>query len=60
MSGICGWIGFAGAPELLETMAAPLSRFDPNQNQSGGDKPPTNEPNSPQRNARDRLANLGS
>jgi len=28
MSGICGWIGFAGAPELLETMAAPLSRFD--------------------------------
>jgi asparagine synthase (glutamine-hydrolysing) len=28
MSGICGWIGFAGAPELLEQMAAPLSRFD--------------------------------
>ena len=31
MSGICGWIGFAGAPELLETMAAPLSRFDQGQ-----------------------------
>jgi asparagine synthase (glutamine-hydrolysing) len=28
MSGICGWIGLAGAPELLERMAAPLSRFD--------------------------------
>ncbi len=28
MSGICGWIGLAGAPELLEQMAAPLSRFD--------------------------------
>jgi asparagine synthase (glutamine-hydrolysing) len=31
MSGICGWIGFAGAPELLEQMAAPLSRFDQGQ-----------------------------
>lgn len=28
MSGICGWIGSAGAPALLDTMAAPLSRFD--------------------------------
>ena len=28
MSGICGWIGFAGAPELLQQMAAPLARFD--------------------------------
>lgn len=28
MSGICGWIGLAAAPELLEQMAAPLSRFD--------------------------------
>lgn len=28
MSGICGWMGFAGAPELLDSMAAPLSRFD--------------------------------
>jgi len=28
MGGICGWMGFAGAPELLDTMAVPLSRFD--------------------------------
>ena len=28
MSGICGWMGFAGAPDVLERMAAPLSRFD--------------------------------
>ncbi len=34
MSGICGWIGFAGAPELLEQMAAPLSRFDQGQVQA--------------------------
>lgn len=31
MSGICGWIGMAGAPAVLEHMAAPLSRFDQGQ-----------------------------
>jgi len=35
MSGICGWMGGASAPPVLERMAAPLARFDGSPQQLG-------------------------